>query len=127
MPERPLPELTPEMLLSYGGMREFEGAQAMQRRPPPSMAVVHDDQVDALREMVEVAAADNDFYVSFDRDDGSDADTTSNFRTPAVGNRFNVMRPPVREPFRPPPSPGHQQSGNMREVGRVGRFAILTE
>jgi hypothetical protein len=42
------------------------------------------------------------------------------------GERFNVLRPPTREPFRPQIASG-PQGGPMREVGRAGRFPILAE
>ena len=122
-----LPDLTPEMLLSYGGMREFEGAQALRHESHTAQA---------LREMAEhqpevfnpgvAETADDDFQISFDHgDDWVDAEST--FRTPARGERFSVLRPPQREPFRPPPPIPGPQGGPMREVGRVGRFAILAE
>ena len=40
------------------------------------------------------------------------------------GGRFNVLRPPVHEPFRPVVASG---VGPMREVGRVGRFPLLSD
>jgi hypothetical protein len=50
------------------------------------------------------------------------------FNTPAVGGRFNVLRPPQQRPAYEPPPPRVQspQAGPMREVARVGRFAVLT-
>ena len=40
------------------------------------------------------------------------------------GGRFNVLRPPAHEPFRPVVASG---VGPMREVGRVGRFPVLSD
>lgn len=123
MPPDDLPELTPEMLCSYGGMKELEGARAMQRMPapPPPEDAVFQDLAEPERP---VFADDNE--IRFDRDETLDSELAT-FRTPAAGARFNVLRPPVREPFRPPPPVPGPQGGPMREVGRVGRFAILTE
>jgi hypothetical protein len=49
------------------------------------------------------------------------------FRSPARGERFNVLRPPVHEPFRPPPPTPDPLGGARRQVGQVGRFAVMTE
>jgi hypothetical protein len=125
-----LPELTPEMLLSYGALRELEGARAQQRPV---------GRVDLTREQIEAAVIPDDlgalipqdeFNISFDRDETLDSELGSevrSFRTAAVGNRFNVLRPPQHEPFRPPPPMPGPQGGNMRQVGTVGRFAILSD
>jgi len=108
-----LPLLTPEMLLSYTGMRELEGAQATQQRPaasapPNTVDVEMTFDSDAL-EQIAVAAQDED-YISFDRSD-LDVEDELPFQNRAAGERFNVLRPP--------------QQPQMREVGRVGRFPIL--
>jgi hypothetical protein len=120
-----LPELTPEMLLSYGALRELEGARAQQR---PAERV---DLMDLTHEQIESAVIpQDDFNISFDRDDALDSELgeeVRSFRTAAVGNRFNVLRPPQHEPFRPPPPMPGPQGGNMRQVGTVGRFAILSD
>lgn len=126
MPERPLPDLPPEMLLSYGGMRELEGAVAMQdrhARVPPSNAIV-------------AASGDGDLEwfdppppdamdISFDTSELDHAQDAP-FRHAARGERFNVLRPPVHEPFRSQVAPD-PLGGARRQVGQVGRFAILTD
>jgi len=113
------------MLLSYGGMRELEGARAMhESHTARAIRELDERQPEVFNPGVAEIEADE---ISFDQHDDW-VDTAPNFRTPAVGNRFNVLRPPQREAFRPPPPmPGPQGGNNMREVGRVGRFAILAE
>jgi hypothetical protein len=118
-----LPDLTPEMLTSYAGRRELEGAQALrsaQYAPTP---------VHGLEEIITdppYSASEDDTGISFDQPDFDHEIAESRFSTPAVGNRFNVMRPSAVRPA-PPPAVRSPQAGAMREVGRVGRFAILTE
>lgn len=122
-----LPELTPEMFSSYGAMRELEGAVASRGTP------VYQNHRDTPSGEVAGWLDDNippppvdTFEVSFDTSELDTSEVTS-FRAPAQGARFNVLRPPAHEPFRPPPPVPGPQGGNMREVGRVGRFQILSD
>jgi hypothetical protein len=133
MPERPLPELTPEMLLSYGGMRELEGARAIQSAERARVLVNAPGQAGGIYEITGVNAnelsldeptAEEEFGISFDQDF---SEFEGQVERPSSAERFNVLRPPAHEPFRPPPPMPGPQGGNMREVGRVGRFSILAE
>jgi hypothetical protein len=118
------------MLLSYGGMRELEGAQALRRAQAPARTVesMSTEEMDAILGVSGYQAPQED-EISFDMNEtlDSEIEASQSFRTPAVGGRFNVLRPPVHEPFRPPPPIAGPQGGNMRQVGVVGRFAILSD
>lgn len=123
MPDRPLPDLPPEMLLSYGGMRELEGAVAMRDQQAPMRPN------DIFGDLEMAPPPVDEFNVSFDRDEGLDAEFAEArpFRTAATGARFNVLRPPQHEPFRPPPPVPGPQGGQMREVAQVRGYAVLAE
>ncbi len=96
----------------------------MQSRPPPVAPPSVEEAI--FESWAEGAAGADENEISFDHDIDSERGDEA-FRTPARGERFNVLRPPQREPFRPPPPVPGPQGGNMREVGRVGRFAILSD
>ncbi len=147
-----LPDLNPEMLMSAEGRAEFQAAQTMRdpvRGRPRFAAMIDDDQsfepptpevnLEAMwmqnsgipYEPGEspVTSSSNDFgFDSYDYQIDINEEATPRYGGRVGGARFRVDRPleprPSFSPGRPEPGP---QGGNMREVGRSGRFSILAE
>ena len=141
MPEKPLPELPPEMLLSASACRELEAARQDHYMPAQRAPRVTRDRQEFSRptatqevgyfdiEALDQAPPDDGNDITFDQGEDIEFDTPPERHASGGGvggGRFNVLRPPVREPFRPVIASG-PQGGRMQEVGRVGRFAILAE
>ena len=150
MPEKELPALPPEMLLSASACRELEAAQQSydmpaQRAPRPmrerqaSSAAQYRSQVAGaeaepgyfdLEALDATPPQDTGMDITFDSGEGDiEFDTVPERHASGGGvggGRFNVLRPPVHEPFRSVVASG-PQGGQMREVGRVGRFPLLTD
>jgi hypothetical protein len=144
MPEKPLPELTPEMLLSASACRELGAAQQsygmpaqralrVARERPESAAQfrfrtreVEADPAYFDLEALDASPPDDSMDIEFGGDAIEFDPLPERHGGSVGGGRFNVLRPPTREPFRPQIASG-PQGGPMHEVGRVGRFAILAE
>jgi hypothetical protein len=146
MPEKPLPELPPEMLLSASACRELEAARQDHYMPAQRAPRVARERAESASQYRARGAEADPGYFDIEAldapptDDGNDItfDTgDSDIEFDPVperhasgggvgGGRFNVLRPPVHEPFRPQFASG-PQGGRMVEVGRTGRFAILAE
>jgi hypothetical protein len=136
MPPRPPPELTPDLFLSYEGLRELEAARAEAdwdagRRPVPAaldeisfeQELPSDVEIQSLIEMMEQARADDPDYSSFTRREVE----------PISEEDLEYLR---GEPVAPDPVvreieiANNISVGRLQEIGRVGRegrFPILVQ
>ena len=110
-------------------MRERQASSAAQYRSQIAGAEAEPGYFD-LEALDATPPQDTDMDITFDSGEGDiEFDTVPERHASGGGvggGRFNVMRPPTREPFRPVVASG-PQGGQMREVGRVGRFPLLTD
>jgi hypothetical protein len=124
--------LDPMMFLSASARRELQAAQQerlVPRAPPgPGRGRPHpitDDPTDGFLDLaLEDAPAPSD-GLDFEFSSGDDIEVYDGPR-PSSQERFRIDRPVVRAPFVARVSPG-SQGGPMREVARIGRFALLRE
>jgi hypothetical protein len=121
---KPLPDLTPEMLLSPSARREYEAAVQSQERPMYRGSVEETGSASDWATGLDLEAPVDDFGVTFEPVDVPDGPRPTTSRE---DTRFRVDRgTPVYRRFDASMQSG-PQGGPMQEVGRVGRFPVLAE
>lgn len=120
-------DLDPFMFLSPAARRELDAAKQERNIPRPAAGqgrphAMTDDATDGF---LDLALEDAPQADDFEFGSGEDIDIPDG-PLPSGAGRFRVDRPPPRTPFVATRVPG-PQGGPMREVGRVGRFALMVE